>query len=110
MGFQKKYNNDGSIQISKIRLVAKGFRQKEGINYFDIHALVARITFIRIILALSSVYNLYVHQIDVKTTFLNEELDEQVYIEQLKGFALLGNKHIVCKLIKSLYGLKQAPK
>jgi len=75
MGFQKKYNNDGSIQTFQIRLVAKGFRQKEGISYFDIRALVARITFIRIFLALSSVYSLYVHQINVKTTFLNEELD-----------------------------------
>jgi uncharacterized metal-binding protein len=91
-------------------LVAKGFRQKEGINYFDIYALVARITFIIILLALSSVYNLYVHQIDVKTTFLNEELDEEVYMDQLEGFALLGNEHKVCKLIKSLYGLKQIPK
>jgi uncharacterized metal-binding protein len=91
-------------------LVAKGFRQKEGINYFDIYALVARITFIIILLALSSVYNLYVHQIDVKTTFLNEELDEEVYMEQLEGFALLGNEHKVWKLIKSLYGLKQIPK
>jgi uncharacterized metal-binding protein len=71
---------------------------------------VARITFIIILLALSSVYNLYVHQIDVKTTFLNEELDEEVYMEQLEGFALLGNEHKVWKLIKSLYGLKQIPK
>ena len=69
-----------------------------------------RITFIIILLALPSVYNLYVHQIDVKTIFLNEELDEDVYMEQLEGFALLGNKHKVCKLIKFLYGLKQVPK
>ena len=47
---------------------------------------------------------------DVKTTFLNGELDEKIYMKQLEGFVMLGQEHKVCKLIKSLYGLKQAPK
>jgi hypothetical protein len=71
--------------------------------------MVAHITSIRVLLALSSIYNLYLHQMDVKTTFLNGELNDKVYMEQPEGFVLLGNEHKVYKLIKSLYGLKQAP-
>ena len=108
--FRRKYNTNGSIQTFKARLVAKGFRQKEGIDYFDTYAPVARITSIRVLLSLSSIYDLFVHQMDVKTAFLNGDLDEEVYMEQPEGFVLPGNEHKVCKLIKSLYGLKQAPK
>ena len=80
--FRRKYNTDGSLQTFKARLVAKGFKQKDGIDYFDTYAPVARITSIRVLLALTSLYNLFVHQMDVKTTFLNGELDEEVYMEQ----------------------------
>ena len=70
----------------------------------------ARITSIHVLLALASLYNLFVNQMDVKTTFLNGELDEDVYMEKPEGFVLPGNEKKVCKLTKSLYGLKQAPK
>ena len=66
----------------------------------------ARITSIRIIFALASIFDLYVHQMDVKIAFLNGDLNEEVYMEQPKGFVLPGNEHKVCKLIKLLYGLK----
>ncbi|RVW79629.1 Retrovirus-related Pol polyprotein from transposon TNT 1-94 [Vitis vinifera] len=108
--FRRKYHTDGMIQTFKARLVAKGFKQREGIDYFDTYAPVARTTSIRILFALASIHNLFVHQIDVKTAFLNEDLNEEVYMEQLEGFVLLGNENKVCKLVKSLYGLKQAPK
>lgn len=108
--FRRKYNTDGSIQTFKARLVAKGFKQRKGIDYFDTYAPVARITSIRVLMAIASIYNLFVHQMDVKTAFLNGDLDEEVYMEQPEGFVLPGNEHKVCKLIKSLYGLKQAPK
>ena len=108
--FRMKYYTDGTLHTFKARLVAKGFRQKEGIDYFDTYALVARITSIRILFALASIHDIYVHQMDVKTAFLNGDLDEEVYMEQPEGFILLGNEHKVCKLVKSLYGLKQAPK
>jgi hypothetical protein len=64
-------------------LVSKGFRQKKGIYYFDTYALVARITSIRVLVALESIYKLVVHQMDVKITFLNGILDEEVYMDQL---------------------------
>jgi hypothetical protein len=64
-------------------LVAKGFRQRKGIDYFDTYALVARITSIRVLVTLESIYKLVVYQIDVKITFLNGNLDEEVYMDQL---------------------------
>ena len=108
--FRKKYHTDGTINTFKARLVAKGYRQKEGIDYFDTYAPVARITSIRILFALDFIHDLYVHQMDVKTAFLNGDLNEEIYMEQPEGFVLPGNEHKVCKLVKSLYGLKQAPK
>lgn len=108
--FKRKYNVDGSIQTFKARLVAKGFKQKEGVDYFDTYAPVARIASIRVLLALASINKLYVHQMDVKTAFLNGDLEEEVYMDQPEGFVLPGNEKKVCRLVKSLYGLKQAPK
>nr|GEV32974.1 zinc finger, CCHC-type [Tanacetum cinerariifolium] len=99
--------NDVPNEISEPR---NGFRQKEGINYFDTYAPTARVTTIRLLLALAAIHNLVIHQMDVKIAFLNGDLDEEVYMKQPKGFVMLGNKHKACKLIKSLYGLKQAPK
>ncbi|GKB28347.1 zinc finger, CCHC-type containing protein [Tanacetum coccineum] len=87
-----------------------GFRQKEGIDYFDTYAPVARITAIRLLLALAGIHNLVIHQLDVKTAFLNGDLGKEVYMKQPGGFVIPCNEHKVCKLVKSLYGLKQAPK
>ena len=68
-GFSRKYFPDGSIEKYKARLVAKGFSQKQNIDYFDTFAHVTRITSIRILIALASIHKLFIHQMDVKTTF-----------------------------------------
>jgi hypothetical protein len=71
---------------------------------------VARLTTIRVLLSLAVSHGLIVHQMNVKTTFLNGELDEEIYMEQPAGFVASDQEGMVCKLLKSLYGLKQAPK
>ena len=101
---------NGSIDKYKARLVIKGYRQREGVDLFDTYSPVTRITSIRILIAFASINNLEIHQMDVKTAFLNGDLDEEIYMEQPEGFATPGRERKVCRLVKSLYGLKQAPK
>nr|GEY40298.1 zinc finger, CCHC-type [Tanacetum cinerariifolium] len=108
--FKRKMKVDGTIDKFKARLVIQGFRQKEWIDYFYTYAPIAHNTTIRLWIALAAIHNLVIHQMDVKTTFLNGDLDEEVYMNQPEGFVMPGNEHKVCKLVKSLYGLKQAPK
>ncbi|GJV15188.1 zinc finger, CCHC-type containing protein [Tanacetum coccineum] len=107
---KRKMKVDGSIDKYKARLVIQGFRQKEGIDFFDTYAPVARISTIRLLLALAAIHDLVIHQMDVKTAFLNGDLDEEIYMKQPEGFVIPGHESKVCKLKKSLYGLKQAPK
>ena len=110
MDIQKKMKADGSIDKYKVRLVVKGFKQNKGLDYFDTYSHVTRITSIRMLIVIAALYNLEIHQIDVKTTFLNGDLDEEIYIKQPEGFTVSEKETKVCKLVKSLYGLKQASK
>nr|GEX79041.1 zinc finger, CCHC-type [Tanacetum cinerariifolium] len=84
-------------------------KKAKGIDYFDTYALVARISTIRLLITMASIHNLIIHQMVVKTTLLNGELEEEVYMNQPLGFIMFDNENKVCKLIKSLYRLKQAP-
>jgi hypothetical protein len=108
--FKKKLRPDGTIERYKARLVIKGYSQKEGEDFFDTYSLMARLTTICVLLSLVASQSLLIHQMNVKTTFLNGELDEEIYMEQLAGFVENGQEGMVCKLLKSLYGLHQAPK
>ena len=88
--------------------MAKGFTQKESIDYKDTFSPVSKKDSLRIIMALVAHFDLELHQMDVKTAFLNGNLDEDIYMEQPEGFTKKENEHLVCKLKKSIYGLKQA--
>ena len=107
--YKIKHAADGSIEKYKARFLALCFSQKEGIDYEEIFAPVARYTSIRSILALAAVMRWKIHQMDVKTTFLNGVVEEEFYVEQPLGFETHEKKTHVCKMKKSLYGLKQAP-
>ena len=72
---------DGTIDKFKVRLVAQGFRKRYGIDHLDTYAPVARTTTIRLLVALASIHNLVIHQMDMKTAFLYGELDKEVYMK-----------------------------
>nr|GFB62925.1 hypothetical protein [Tanacetum cinerariifolium] len=95
---------------NKARLVARGYRQEEGIDFEESFALVARLEAIRIFLAYAAHKNMVVYQMDVKTVFLNGNLQEDVYVSQPDGFMDSDNPNHVYKLKKALYRLKQAPR
>nr|GEY76964.1 zinc finger, CCHC-type [Tanacetum cinerariifolium] len=105
--FKRKLKVNETIEKFKARLVIQRIRQKSGIDYFDTYALVARIITIRLLIAMASIHNLIIHQMDVKIVFLNGKLDEEIYMNKPQGFIMPGNENKVCKLIKSIYGLKQ---
>ncbi|XP_019173288.1 PREDICTED: uncharacterized protein LOC109168888 [Ipomoea nil] len=108
--FKRKLRPDGSIERFKARLVAKGYKQKFGEDYFCTYSPVTKIATIRVLFALAVAHKWTVHQMDVKTAFLNGDLEEEIYMEQPSGCVDPGQEGKVCRLVKSLYGLKQAPK
>jgi hypothetical protein len=99
-----------SIDKYKARFVARGFSQQEGIDYEETFAPTTRYTTIRSLVSLAASMGWNIHQMDVKTAFLNGTIDEEVYIEQPLGFEVKDREAYVCRLKKALYGLKQAPR
>jgi len=106
--FKTKRDSLGNIEHYKTQLVAKGFTQNDGIDYKETFLPISKKDSLRIIMALVAHYDLELHQMDVKTAFLNEDLEEDVYMDQPVGFSEEGKEHMVCKLKRSIYGLKQA--
>jgi hypothetical protein len=107
--FKNKLNEQGQVVRNKERLVCKGYAQIEGLDFDETFSPVARLEAIRIFLAYACHKRFKGYQMDVRSAFLNGDLNEEVYMEQPEGFELLDNPDLVCNLKKALYGLKQAP-
>ncbi|KAK1644404.1 hypothetical protein QYE76_062209, partial [Lolium multiflorum] len=106
--FKRKTDADGNITVYKARLVAKGFRQIQGVDYDETFSPVAKLKSVRILLAIATFFDYEIWQMDVKTAFLNGDIEEELYMVQPKGFVDPKNADKVCKLQRSIYGLKQA--
>ena len=106
--FKTKLDAQGNIERYKARLVAQGFTQRYGVDYDETFSPVVRFESVRSLFAIASKYKLAVHQMDVRTAFLNGELKEEIFMKQPEGFVQEGKEKWVCKLKRSLYGLKQS--
>ncbi|GJZ67077.1 retrovirus-related pol polyprotein from transposon TNT 1-94 [Tanacetum coccineum] len=108
--YKVKLDELGGILKNKARLVARGYRQEEGIDFEESFAPVVRLEAIRIFLAFAAHMNMVVYQMDVKIAFLNGNLREEVYVSQPDGFVDKDKPNHMYKLKNALYGLKQAPR
>ena len=90
--------------------MVKGFDQREGIDFNEVFSPVVRHSSIRVMLAFVALFDIELEQLDDKTTFLQGDLDEEIFMTQPEGFAIPSEEHLVCHLNKSLYGRKQAPR
>jgi len=104
--FKLKLESDGTIKRYKARLVARGFSQTKGIDYFETFAPVVRYESVRIILSIAAKHNMELMQFDIKTAFLNSPIEEDIYMQQPEGYEDGSNR--VCHLKRGIYGLKQS--
>ncbi|GJY76725.1 retrovirus-related pol polyprotein from transposon TNT 1-94 [Tanacetum coccineum] len=95
--YKIKGNNDDQVERYHVRLVVKGYVQKEGIDFNEIFSPVVRMTTVRVVLAMCATYGLHLEQQDVKTAFLHGNLEEEIYMLQLEGFEQNGKEHLVCR-------------
>ncbi|GKA35078.1 retrovirus-related pol polyprotein from transposon TNT 1-94 [Tanacetum coccineum] len=108
--YMAKKNTKGEVEKYKATLVAKGYKQKHGIDFEEVFALVARLETIRIIIAIAAQYRWKIYQMDMKSAFLNGLLKEEVYVEKPEGYVAKAQEGKMLRLKKVLYGLKQAPR
>ena len=94
----------------KAHLVAKRYKQIQGIDFQEVFAPVVKTTTLRTLFAISAFLDLELYKMDIKMAFLHGSLDEELYMLQPEGFPIPGKEHLVCKLQYSLYGLKQSPR
>lgn len=107
--YKIKIDENGALSIYKARLTPKGFRQKEGVDYFDVFAPTGKYKTMRFGLSVTARWDHELEQLDVPTAFLNADLEEDVYMQLPEGYRD-GKEGVVLHLKKSLYGLKQAPR
>jgi hypothetical protein len=108
--FRNKEDEYELVVLNKVRLVVKGYSQVKGLDFEETFALVARLEVIQLLLAYSSLNDIQLYQMDVKSDFLNGKINELVYVEQPPGFEDPRNLNHVYRLKKTLYELKQAPR
>jgi hypothetical protein len=105
-----KHDEHGDVVKHKVRLVAKGYVQRQGIDFDEVFTPVARMEYVRVMIILAAHLSWSVHHMDVKSVFLNGDLREGVYVSQPPGFIVKGQEQKVYKSHKTLYGLRQAPR
>lgn len=111
--FKVKYKSDGSVERYKARLVARGFSRTKGLDYFETFAPVAKLTSVRLLIAIAAASNWFLDQLDVTNAFLNGDLEEEVYMDLPPSFrhsdSVSGDIPLVCELQKSLYHQTKTP-
>ncbi|GMF16671.1 unnamed protein product [Phytophthora fragariaefolia] len=107
-----KYNAEGSVERFKARLVAQGDHQQYGVGCDEVYTPVARFESLRLVLAIGTILDCHIHQMDVHTAFLNGTMEgeQKINMRQQHEFVERGHENQVCELLKSIYGLKQAPR
>ncbi|KAL0439370.1 UNVERIFIED_CONTAM: Copia protein [Sesamum latifolium] len=106
--YKCKLGADGEVTAFKARLVAKGYTQRPEVDFEETYSPVVMAKFVRILLAIAAWYDYEIWQMDVKTTFLNSFIEEQIYMDQSEGFTYVGKEQKVCRLQR--YGIKLSKK